>query len=181
MIIFMGVAGAGKSVQGTLLAEKLGYKWLSTGEYLRANVSGELKEQMLAGKLLSDEQIIDILKGFFESIGQDNGVILDGFPRTLAQAKWLYELHQNHKINIRDVIYLDASLKVVTERLLDRGRPDDTADVLGKRFEEYEKLTYPVVDWLKKQGLTVHTVNAEADVDEVQAEILNRLSIDTDV
>lgn len=171
----MGVAGAGKSVQGTLLAEALDYEWLSTGEYLRANISGDLKAEMLAGKLLNDQEIIDILKGFFESILDDSRVILDGFPRTLVQAQWLVEQVKMGKLHLSDVIYLNASVDVVKERLLGRGRADDTEEALEKRFEEYEKLTLPIIDWFKEQGILVHEVNAERSVQEIQQDIINRI------
>lgn len=170
----MGVAGAGKSVQGTLLAEATGYQWLSTGEYLRANISGQRREEMLQGKLLDDQEIIEILKGFFDSIDDKNRCILDGFPRTLIQAQWLLE---HHAESISDVVYLDASKNVVKKRLLARGRSDDTEEVLDKRFEEYERLTLPIIKWFKAQGIAVHEINAERAVDVIQKDIAAKLGI----
>ena len=61
MIVFMGVAGAGKSVQGKLLARDLGFQWISTGEILRANLSGNRKKELLSGKLVGDEELIDLM------------------------------------------------------------------------------------------------------------------------
>lgn len=175
MIVFMGVAGAGKSVQGTLLAKDIGYTWLSTGEYLRASISGERKAEMLRGKLLDDQEIIDILIQFFDSIEDTEHSILDGFPRTLRQAEWLYEQHETGAIKVTDVIYLDASLEVVEKRLIARGRPDDTEEVIHRRFEEYEKATLPIIDWFKQKGLRVHEVNAERSVDEIHGDIMQRI------
>lgn len=172
----MGVAGAGKSVQGTLLAEKLNYQWLSTGEYLRANITPERKEGMMQGKLLADEEIIDILKDFFDDIDDQNRSILDGFPRTLTQAKWLYEQHKSGKINIADVIYLNASKEVVLKRLLGRGRSDDNREALEKRFQEYEELTLPIIDWLKQQGIRVYEINAERSIEDIQKEIVYKIA-----
>lgn len=173
----MGVAGAGKSVQGNLLAKKLKYQWLSTGEYLRANITAERKEGMLQGKLLDDQEIIDILKGFFEEVDDYNKAILDGFPRTLTQAKWLYEQHKSGKINISDVVYLNASKEVVLERLLGRGRSDDNRETLEKRFQEYEELTLPIIDWMKQHGIEVHEINAERTIEEIQEEVFSKLAI----
>lgn len=175
MIIFMGVAGAGKSVQGTLLAKHLGYEWLSTGEYLRNNISGKRRNEMLAGKLLDDEEIIEILKDFFGGIKDSSRCILDGFPRTLVQAKWLLQQHQEGLITIGSVVYLNASKEVVRKRLLARGRPDDTAEVLDKRFEEYEKLTVPIIEWFKSHSIVVHEVDAERTVEEIQNDIIARV------
>jgi len=176
MIIFMGVAGAGKSVQGTLLAKHLGYEWLSTGEYLRSNISGERREQMMAGKLLDDAEIITILEGFFAGIQDKTRCVLDGFPRTLTQAKWLLEQDKKGSVEIGSVIYLNASKEVVRERLMSRGRPDDTVEALDKRFEDYEKLTLPIIDWLKEQGVTVYEINAERSVEEIQSDIIARVT-----
>lgn len=175
MIIFMGVAGAGKSVQGTLLAKALNYQWLSTGEYLRANISGDLKEEMQKGKLLDDQEIIDILKNFFLNIEDENKTILDGFPRTLVQAKWLYEQHKKETLHISNVVYLNASKEVVRQRLIGRGRADDTEDALSRRFEEYESLTLPIIDWFKSCGITVHEVNAERSVEDIKKDIVARI------
>lgn len=176
MIIFMGVAGAGKSVQGTLLAKRLGYEWLSTGEYLRANISGERRKEMLEGKLLDDQEIINILEDFFRSIKDSKKCVLDGFPRTLVQAKWLLERHSSGSIEINSVVYLNASKEVVRKRLLSRGRPDDTVEALDRRFDEYVKLTLPIIEWYKDQGIMVHEVNAERTVKEIQADIMSRIT-----
>ncbi len=175
MIIFMGVAGAGKSVQGSLLARDLGYTWMSTGEYLRANTSAERTAEMMQGKLLDDQEIIDILHNFFDTIPDEQKTILDGFPRTLQQAEWLMELHRAGTVHIEHVIYLDASREVVKHRLLSRGRPDDTEAVITRRFDEYEKATQPIIDWMIAKGLPVHEVNAERSVDEIHADIMSRI------
>lgn len=174
----MGVAGAGKSVQGTLLAEHIGYQWLSTGEYLRANISGQRRQEMMEGRLLNDQEIIDILKDFFAEIKDQDKCILDGFPRTLNQAKWLLDEHNIGRVHISDVVYLKASKEVVRKRLLARGRPDDTPEVLDNRFEEYEKLTLPIIDWFTQQGVVVHEINAERSVEEIRLDILAKLQLD---
>src|SRR5215469_6008662 len=89
MIILMGVAGAGKSMQGKLLADEHGYAWISTGEILRVLVTGQRRQEMLEGKLLSDEEMIKILDKVLELIDTTREFVLDGFPRTVVQADWL--------------------------------------------------------------------------------------------
>ena len=172
MIILMGVAGVGKSVQGTLLAEKLNYKWLSTGEYLRANITGKLKEEMLAGKLLDDHELIEILKGLFEGIDDPEKCILDGFPRTLPQAEWLLSEHKAGRVHIGHVLYFEASRDVVKARLIARGRPDDTTDAIDNRFDEFEKLTLPVVKYFEENGIKVQNVKAEGTVEEIHQNVM---------
>jgi len=85
----MGVAGSGKSVQGRLLADEMALPWLSTGEFLRMLVSGERRKDMLAGRLLSDREIIKLVQKIFAMIDIHEEFILDGFPRTVSQADWL--------------------------------------------------------------------------------------------
>ena len=90
----MGVAGAGKSVQGRWLADEVGLPWLSTGEFLRMLVTGERRKEMLAGKLLDDSEMIGLADKIFHMINIQEEFILDGFPRTLQQAEWLIAQHK---------------------------------------------------------------------------------------
>lgn len=176
MIVLMGVAGAGKSVQGKLLADELGYRWLSTGEFLRMHITGKRRAEMLEGKLLDDQEIIDILSGFFAGLEKDEGVILDGFPRTTAQANWLLEQHNTSNINVSAVLHLKASKDVVKARLLERGRQDDTEAAIDARFREYENSTLPIVDLLKEANIPVHDVDGERSIEEIHVQIMSLLN-----
>ncbi|HMT55734.1 MAG TPA: nucleoside monophosphate kinase, partial [Candidatus Saccharibacteria bacterium] len=89
MILFIGVAGAGKSVQGKHLSDLLGFPWISTGELLRMHISGEKRQRMLRGELLTDEELYEIVEPILKELMNESQIILDGFPRTLAQAQWL--------------------------------------------------------------------------------------------
>ena len=82
MIIFTGVAGSGKSMQGRMLADHQALPWLSTGEFLRMLVSGDERRDMLAGKLLDDEEIISLVQKIFNDVGVEEEFEMDGFPRT---------------------------------------------------------------------------------------------------
>jgi adenylate kinase len=175
MIVFMGVAGAGKSVQGKLLADDLGYEWLSTGAYLREHMTDVQREEMLQGKLLADEEIIGILKNFFEELGTDRQCVLDGFPRTLPQAQWLLDEYRTGKIKLNAIVYLKVSKEVVKERLLARGRSDDTEEAIDRRFKEYEAETLPIVSWFKDQGIPVCEVNGERPIEEIHTDIVSLL------
>lgn len=177
MIVFMGPVGAGKSVQGHLLKDHLGFEYLSTGEYLRAHLSPEREKEMLAGKLLADEELIEILMKFFDGIEDQSKVILDGFPRTLPQAKWLLEVHKTNQVKISCVIYLNATKDVIRERLLSRGRDDDRPEVIDRRFEAYEEMTLPIIDWFKNNGIKVYEINADRSVEEIQQDIRNSLNL----
>jgi len=171
MIIMMGVAGAGKSVQGRWIADEIGLPWLSTGEFLRMLVTGERRREMLAGKLLDDSEMIELADKIFHMIDVKQEFILDGFPRTIGQAEWLIAQHKAGLINISTVLHLEASEKVVTDRLLERGRQDDTKEAIAARFAEYRAVTLPIIKDFEDKGITVHHVSGEGAPEEIHQKI----------
>lgn len=175
MILLMGVAGAGKSVEGRRLADELGLPWLSTGEFLRMLVAGERRREMLNGKLLDDEEIIALADRIFRIIDTKEQFLLDGFPRTIAQAEWLLAQHKAGLMKISCVLQLEASEQVVMSRLLNRGRPDDTEEAIAKRFAEYQAVTLPILHDYAKKGINVHHINAERSPEEVHADVLKAI------
>ena len=175
MILLMGVAGAGKSVEGRRLADELGLPWLSTGEFLRMLVTGERRREMLAGKLLSDTEIIELADKIFRIIDTKQEFLLDGFPRTLQQADWLLAQHKAGLMTITCVLHLHASEEVVAKRLLARGRPDDTEEAIAKRFAEYQAVTLPILQDLESKGIKVHHINSAQSPDAVHADVLKVL------
>lgn len=172
MIVIMGVAGAGKSVQGRWLADELGLPWLSTGEFLRMLVTGERRREMLAGKLLDDTEMIELADKIFHMIELKQEFILDGFPRTLGQAEWLVAQHKAGLITISTVLHLEANEEVVANRLLERGRQDDTKEAIDARFAEYRAVTLPIIKDFEDKGITVHHIISEGTPEEVHAKII---------
>ncbi len=160
MIILTGVAGAGKSMQGKILADEHGYAWISTGEILRVLVTGKRRHEMLQGKLLSDEEMIIILDKVFELIDPTQEFVLDGFPRTIPQANWLIKQVHDGRFKLTAVINLSASEAVVRERLMSRGRVDDTNEAISHRFEEYRASTLPILDHFRTEGIKVCDIDA---------------------
>ncbi|HYH75218.1 MAG TPA: nucleoside monophosphate kinase [Candidatus Saccharimonadales bacterium] len=173
MIILTGVAGAGKSMQGKILADEHGYAWISTGEILRVLVTGKRRQEMLQGKLLSDIEMVMILDKVFDLIDAKQEFILDGFPRTIPQADWLLDQVQRERFKLTAIINLDASEDVVKDRLLSRGRQDDTDEAIAKRFEEYQAVTLPILDHFKEEGVLVHNIDASQSPRDVHDAILN--------
>ncbi len=173
MIIFMGVAGAGKSVQGRQLADELGLPWLSTGEFLRMLVSGEQRKDMVAGKLLNDHDIIALVQKAFSMVDSRREFVLDGFPRTVTQADWLLSQVKHKQLHVTAVIHLKASEESVAKRLLARGRPDDTKEAIKERFVEYRQTMLPILEHFKKGGIKVYEVNGEQDVDAIHDQIMS--------
>lgn len=176
MIIFMGVAGSGKSAQGRLLADRLGFPWLSTGEFLRMLIAGERRRDMLEGKLLGDSEIIALVQKIFRIVDTDHEFVMDGFPRTVAQADWLLTQQRHGQLEITAVIHLQATEEVVLDRLLQRGRQDDQAGVIKERFNEYRQSTQPIIAEFGSHGVQVFDINGEGDVEAIHEEIVRAIA-----
>jgi len=173
MIVLMGVAGAGKSMQGRLFADEHGYAWISTGELFRVLVTGTRRQQMLEGKLLSDDEVIKLVDRTLKLINVDKEFLLDGFPRTKVKADWLLQqIHDGH-LKLTAVINLAASPEVVKKRLLSRGRQDDTEAAIKKRFDEYEAVTLPILDYFRQEDCPVYDIDADQDPITVHDQIMS--------
>lgn len=181
--VFIGPPGAGKGTQAIRIAEKYNVPHISTGDILRAAVKEETefgklaKEYMDKGELIPDDVIIRIIK---ERLSQpdvkERGFILDGFPRTLPQAKSLDKLLSDLNLSLDKVIYLNVDDAEVIKRLLSRGRADDSERVIKHRLEVYRKQTAPLIDYYTKKGLLVE-INGVGKVDEITKKIEESLGL----
>lgn len=177
MIIFMGVAGSGKSVQGKMLADELGLPWLSTGEFLRMLISGERRKDMLDGKLLEDQEIIALVQKILTVVDVKADFVLDGFPRTVAQADWLLSQVKHGQLSISAVIHLKAEPELVRKRLLERGRQDDTDEAIKERFDEYQQSAVPILKHFEKAKIPICTVDAGQSMEKVHSQILKAVKV----
>ena len=176
MIILMGVAGAGKSMQGRMFADEHGYAWVSTGELFRVLVTGQRRQQMLEGKLLSDDEVIELIDDTLKQLIDTNQeFLLDGFPRTKPQADWLLEQVKQKRFGLTAIFNLKASREVVKQRLLERGRQDDTEAAIKRRFDEYETVTLPIIDYFRQAGIKVYDIDADRDPAAVHDDILRHI------
>ena len=175
MILLMGIAGSGKGTQGKMLADQYGLHLISMGDILRMYIMGIKREKMLAGELLDDKQIIKIVDRVLSSLQDDDEVILDGFPRTIPQAKWLLEQANSGRFTLDTVFHLQASRAAVKQRLIGRGRIDDQEEAIEARFNEYERSTTPLLKWLQDNGVKVVNVDAERPVQEVNKDLIRHL------
>lgn len=162
-------------MQGKMLADQLGLPWLSTGEFLRMLISGERRKDMLAGKLLKDQEIIALVQRILGVIDSQQEFVLDGFPRTLAQADWLLSQVKHGQLKVSAVMHLKASEAAVRKRLLKRGRQDDNEAALKERFKEYSESVLPILAHFKQAGVTVHEIDGEQSVEQVHRAIMRSL------
>ncbi len=175
MILLMGLPGSGKGTQGKMLADVKGIHLLSMGELVRMYVTGDRRKEMLAGALLNDDEIIEMLDRVLLTMDGADESILDGFPRTIKQAEWLMQQVEAGRFKLDAVIYLEVTRQAVVERLKTRGRLDDSEEVIEARFKEYERLTRPVIAWLEDHGVNIMHVDGERSTDVVHRDIVNKL------
>ena len=175
--IIFGPPGSGKGTQAARLEEEMRIHHLSTGDILRGEVAKgtglgqEVGRIMAAGDLVPDDLIVDVVRARLPEAEQGAGALLDGFPRTEAQARALDAMlrDEGHKVDF--VVALDVPEKLLVDRLLHRaqveGRTDDTHDVIAERMREYHKLTEAVLDHYRKQGIKISHVEGTGSPDEV--------------
>ncbi|MBI2032093.1 MAG: nucleoside monophosphate kinase [Candidatus Levybacteria bacterium] len=175
-IILIGIQGAGKSTQGNLLTNKLNIPYLSTGHIFRDMAKEKtpmgryIKETMNAGFLIPDDKTIEVVEEYLKKSEYQKGYIMDGFPRTLAQAKKFHN-------GIDKVFYIEVSDKEALWRLFgrDENREDDTLAAIRKRIALFHEVTEPVLDYYKEKGALVR-INGEQSVADIHKEIMSKIS-----
>jgi adenylate kinase len=178
MILILGTPGAGKTTQTKLLAEHLGCPWFSMGQLIRDNVTGKERRDMLAGKIISDEATLAIVDKTLNTIDPKKECVFEGNPRSIKQAQWWLDQAKAGRFDIRGVVHLIANKSVAAERLVQRGRLDDHDDnVVETRFAEYERSITPTLNFLKQNGVTVHDVDANGNIQQEEALIHQALGL----
>lgn len=178
-IVLLGIQGSGKSTQGNLLTEKLHIPYLSTGHIFR-NLAKEktpmgryIKEVMNAGYLIPDDKTLEIVSDYLKRPEYKDGYILDGFPRTVTQAK-------SFTNGVDKIIYLEVSDREALWRLSYRGeeggevREDETLSAVRKRIELFHTFTEPVLDFYRKKGSLIE-VDGEQKIEDIHKEIMKKL------
>jgi adenylate kinase len=184
-LLLLAPPGAGKGTQGERLAARYGVRHIAAGDLLRAEAQAggalgrEIAAHQARGDLVPDQAVLDVLTPAVVEASASGGYILDGFPRTLAQATAAAELAARLGVMLHAAAYLYAPAAVLTQRLLDRasqgGRADDRADVIRHRLEVFAGTTGPLVPYYKERGILV-AVNADQPPDSVTADIQAGLS-----
>ncbi len=175
MIVFFGPAGAGKSVQGQMLAARNGWRWLSAGQMLRDTRDIELLKQMQTGKLVDPEKVNELMGEAIKRATNIDRVILDGFPRQMSQAKWLIENKTHHGRDIQLVVVLEVPKSELLKRLEVRGRVDDTPEAIDERLKVYRTEMYPILTYLTEQNVNIVHIDGVGSVGQVHDRITEEL------
>lgn len=179
-IVIFGAPGSGKGTQSDKIVEKYGFKHISTGDVLRNEIKNGTELGATAkgyidnGQLIPDSLMVEILASTYDSLCPCEGVIFDGFPRTIPQAESLAALLKERHTEVSAMIDLEVPDNLLLERLINRGktsgRADDNEETIKKRLTVYNNQTAPLIDWYKNKGV-YQPVNGVGDVDDIFAAI----------
>lgn len=171
MILFFGPPGSGKSVQGDLLVQRNGWQWLSTGVLFRSSKDPEIHKRLATGELIDDDLTNKVLATALREISSDTTIVLDGYPRNTDQAQWLVDHLPNSDRKIDCVLEFSVDSEEIVRRLSQRGRAEDTRDVIERRLNIYREKTQPVLDFYKSHDVPVLRVNGVGTIEEVHERI----------
>lgn len=191
-LIFIGPQGSGKGTQVDLLKEKIAkldperfINHVQTGKPFRELAAAGGYTADVVKKLIDNGKLVPdvltnafVIKEFVDQHVEGAHILLDGYPRNEAQAiacNELFALYGREKI---DVIHLDTEESVVIERMLERGREDDTEVAIAERLRKYREVTEPLLDFYRQdKNATVHVIDGGQDIEEVQKALCEALNI----
>lgn len=180
-IVIFGAPGSGKGTQSDLIIKKYGLEHISTGDVLRNEIKNETelgktaKEYIDKGQLIPDELMVNILASVYDSFGKEHqGVIFDGFPRTIPQAEALKKMLSERGHKVAAMIELDVPEDELMTRLVKRGkesgRSDDNEETIKKRLDVYHNQTAPLIEWYKNEGIH-HHIDGLGELDRIFGDI----------
>lgn len=183
-IIIFGAPGSGKGTYSDEIVKRYGMGHISTGDVLRAEIKagtelGKTAKQYIDnGQLLPDSLMIDILASTYDALPKGQGVIFDGFPRTIAQAEALKAMLAERGDDMGVMIELIVDEETLLARLLNRaveqGRADDNEETIKKRFAVYHAQTEPLAEWFEGEGIR-HTFTWKGEKELMLGEIFDFL------
>jgi len=184
-VLLIAPPGAGKGTQGVVIASHFGVPHIASGDLLRDHVTrgtelGRTVQQFLdRGELVPDEIVLEMVREALEA-AQGGGYVLDGVPRTMSQARALYEIAVELDMTADVALHLQVRDDELVNRLLGRaelqGRADDTEQVIQRRLELYYEVTHPILQWYGERGILV-SVDAMRPADPVGRHILTALEV----
>ena len=184
-VLMIAPPGAGKGTQGVVIAKHFGIPHIATGDLLRSHVSRgtelgrSVEEHLDSGELVPDEVVLTMVREALEG-ARGGGYVLDGVPRTMEQARALYEIAKELDMRADVALHLKGTDDELVRRLLARateqGRADDTEEVIRRRLALYYEVTHPILEWYGERGILV-SVDAMGPVEEVSQHILTALEV----
>lgn len=189
-LVIFGAPGSGKGTQSAKLIDTYGLYHISTGEVLRDHIRrgtelGKIADSYISkGQLIPDDLMIQILDDVLEQHADTNGVVFDGFPRTIPQAEALTKLLEKRGTELHAVIGLEVPEEELVERMLNRGREtgraDDNPETIKNRLEVYRNQTMPLRDYYKNEGKYL-SIAGSGIVDEIFDDITDGIRRHTGV
>ena len=180
-LLLIGAPGAGKGTQAERLAERFSITHISSGDLLRQHVKDQtsigqtIKSYLDAGDLVPDSVVLDMLRKPVVAAAESGGYVLDGFPRTVEQAKAAFEVASALGVAVQAAVHLDVPDDELIRRLLARGRgSDDTEEVIARRLRVYREKTVPLLEYYAGREW-MFAVDGTRSPDEVHEDIVNRL------
>ncbi len=185
-LVIFGAPGSGKGTQSDRLINDYGLHHISTGEVLRDHIArgtelGKIADSYISkGQLIPDDLMIQVLEDVLDSNPEKTagGVIFDGFPRTIEQAKALKEMLARRGSKVHAVVGLEVDEDELVRRMLNRGketgRADDNIDTIKNRLKVYHSQTQPLRDYYIAEG-KYHPINGNGDVDKIYSDIRESL------
>jgi adenylate kinase len=182
ILVVLGAPGSGKGTLSKELKSKYGFSHVSTGDVIRKSEDPELKKIIEGGNLVPDDMMVKILRKELKNLDVTKGIILDGFPRTIKQARKLDSMLGKMGLGLNHAFYLELPNEIAKERIKQRAkeenRKDDSSDsIIDQRFKEYEEKTLPLVDFYDKCRKLVR-VPAEGGKDDVLSSVVNKLGLE---
>jgi adenylate kinase len=181
-VVLLGPPGAGKGTQAQLLSARLGVPAISTGDMLREAVAAgsELGRRvegiMAAGELVDDALMAEVVRDRLAKPDAAAGYLLDGYPRTLPQAKTLEGILQESGQQLDAVVMVDVPVDELVRRSLLRGRADDSEDVIRERQRVYREKTEPLIGYYRQLGV-LREIDGYLPVDQVTSHMFAALGV----
>jgi len=179
-ILILGAPGSGKGTQGRILAERLGLPKITTGDLIRAAMKEgtplgiEATKYYDQGVLVPDSVVLGMIKDELDRPDAKNGAILDGFPRTAAQAELVDKTLAQRGQRLNHILLLDVTEDELVKRMHARaqveGRPDDTPEAIATRLQVYQRNTAPLIAHYAQRGI-VHRVPGTGTIEQIAEEI----------
>ncbi len=181
ILVLLGPPGSGKGTLSKKLVDEYGFQHISTGDLIRKSDDKELKKTIAGGNMISDSDIRKMVVKELNTLDLEKGIIFDGYPRNIKQAKALNRMLGKRGVGLNHAVFLDLPEDIAKERLVKRaeeeGREDDASmDSIEKRFSEYTEKTIPLIDSFRKSRKLI-TIDAEKGRTGVLEQVVESLGL----